>query len=519
MDSSIYQKIISCVIGFSLMGLPADAQQSKPNIVLILADDLGYSDLGCYGSEIHTPHLDKLAAEGLRFRNFYNAGRCCPTRASLLTGQYPHDAGMGHMVSYADQPITPGPYQGFLRPDRPTIAEVLRKAGYSTYMSGKWHVGERPQHWPRKRGFDRYFGLISGASSYYELVDEKRRRVMVRDDEVWEPPAAGFYMTDAFTDTALAFVDQHYNDEQTNSQPFFLYLAYTAPHWPLHAPDTVVAKYEALYLQGWDEIRKSRFERMKATGVIDQRYTPSSRPDDIPAWDPVDDKKQWARKMAVYAAMIEIMDDGIGKIVDQLDEKGALDNTLIVFLSDNGACAESVERRGLNDATKRIGDRGSYVAYETPWAYASNTPFRKYKKYMHEGGIATPSIWYWPRVIKQPGEFIDVVGHITDLMPTLSKLAGADDNRDTPGTSLVPFLNGDEDAKKQERTIYWEHEGNVALRKDDWKLVKDKEDPAWALYHLGRDPTESKNLGNLYPEKLKEMQGILSEKLKATKKR
>jgi len=496
---------------------PSFAQQGtadRPNIVVILADDMGYSDIGCYGGEIHTPNIDKLAEGGMRFRSFYNAGRCCPTRASLLTGQYPHDAGMGHMVSYADEPITPGPYQGFLRTDRPTIAEVLREAGYSTYMAGKWHVGERPQHWPRKRGFDRYFGLISGASSYYELVDEKRKRVMVRDDAIWNPPATGFYMTDAFTDTALTFVNEHYADNRTAKRPFLLYLSYTAPHWPLHAPDSIVAKYEARYLRGWDAIRASRFEQMKASGVIDDRYTPGVRPEDIPAWNSIPDKKQWARKMAVYAAMIEVMDKNIGRLVHQLEEKGVLENTLIVFLSDNGACAESVERRGLNDATKRVGERGSYTAYEAPWAYASNTPFKKYKKYMHEGGIATPSIWYWLQGIKQPGEFTDGVGHIIDLMPTLRELSGVAADGHLPGISLVSLLKRNDIGSRHNRTLYWEHEGNIAIRRGDWKLVKDKEDPAWALYNLDDDPTESRDLSAAYPQEVHALKDTLDRRIK-----
>lgn len=516
MKIAIFPLALLLLAGCYIRGFAQKGTADRPNVVIILADDMGYSDIGCYGGEIRTPNIDKLAAGGLRFRSFYNAGRCCPTRASLLTGQYPHDVGMGHMVSYADEPIEPGPYQGFLRTDRPTIAEVLRNAGYSTYMAGKWHVGERPQHWPRKRGFDRYFGLISGASSYYELVDEKRRRVMVHDDAVWTPPATGFYMTDAFTDTALTFVNEHYANSHTANRPFLLYLAYTAPHWPLHAPDSVVAKYETRYLQGWDAIRASRFEQMMAKGVIDDRYTPGGRPEDIPAWDSINDKKQWARKMAVYAAMIEIMDDNIGRLVHQLEEKGVSDNTLIVFLSDNGACAESVERRGLNDITKRIGERGSYTAYEIPWAYASNTPFRKYKKYMHEGGIATPSIWNWPRGIKRPGELTNSVGHIIDLMPTLSELAGAGGNRNLPGRSLVSLLKGKGTDGKTERNIFWEHEGNAAIRKGDWKLVKDKEDPSWALYNLADDPGESVNLSGRYPKKLRELQAILTERLAIT---
>lgn len=487
----------------SLMDIKAGNQSpARPNIVVILADDMGYSDIGCYGGEINTPALDKLAENGLRFTSFYNAGRCCPTRASLLTGQYPHDAGMGHMVSYADEPIVPGPYQGFLHTDQPTLAEVLRAAGYGTYMAGKWHVGERQQHWPRKRGFDRYFGLISGASSYYEIVEEKRKRVMVRDDEPWQPPADGFYMTDALTDSALAFINQHDADRPTNEKPFFLYLAYTAPHWPLHAPEAVVAKYETLYLQGWDAIRESRFERMKSMGLINNRYTLNDRPETIPAWDTVTNKRQWARKMAVYAAMVEIMDDNIGRVVRQLEERNMLDNTLIVFLSDNGACAETVGRRGLNDTTKRIGERGSYTAYGPEWANVSNTPFRKYKKFMHEGGIITPSIWHWPQGPVNRGGTSDGIGHVMDLMPTFLELSGASPSSvpALPGMSLVPQLK-DRGAGSASRTLAWEHEGNRAVRSGDWKLVKDQEDDSWALYNLKTDPTELRDLSRLYPEK------------------
>ncbi len=487
-----------------LAGIKAGNRDTNPpNIVVILADDMGYSDIGCYGGEISTPNLDKLAKNGLRFKSFYNAGRCCPTRASLLTGQYPHDAGMGHMVSYADEPITPGPYQGFLHTDRPTLAEALRATGYGTYMAGKWHVGERPQHWPRERGFDRYFGLISGASSYYEIVEEKRKRLMVLDDAPWQPPADGFYMTDAFTDSALAFIDQHENHRQTSGRPFFLYLAYTAPHWPLHAPDSVVANYENQYLHGWDAVRESRFDRMKTLGIIDNRYVLSDRPEAIPAWDKVTEKSRWARKMAVYAAMIEIMDNNIGRVLSQLEERNLLDNTLIVFLSDNGACAETVERRGLDDTTKRIGERGSYTAYGAEWANASNTPFRKYKKFMHEGGILTPSIWHWPRGLVNAGRISDGIGHVMDLMPTLLELSGAPIPSWTafPGVSMVPQLK-DQEPNGEKRTLAWEHEGNEAVRSGNWKLVKDKADASWALYDLSTDPTELRDVSRLHPEKV-----------------
>lgn len=478
--------------------------QERPNIVVILADDMGYSDIGCYGGEIHTPNLDRLAGNGVRFRSFYNAGRCCPTRASLLTGQYPHAAGMGAMITYPGQPVKEGPYQGFLYPGKPTIAEVLRTAGYRTYMSGKWHVGERPEHWPLKRGFDRYFGLISGASSYYEIVEEKRRRVMVADNQRWEPATEDFYMTDAFTERAIGFVEDHYRNSETAERPFLLYLAYTAPHWPLHAPEEVIARYEQQYLQGWDVLRQKRFARMSKLGVVDDRYVMSDRPPEVPPWVTVTDRQQWARRMAVYAAMIEVMDQGIGRLVQQLEQQGQLEHTLIVFLSDNGACAESVARRQLHDSTKAIGQRGSYVAYETPWAMASNTPFKKYKQFMHEGGINTPSIWHWPDGLHLKGHFTGGEGHIIDIMPTLLAVSGATINGASRlyGINLLPLLRGGPPA---EREWYWEHFGSQAIRRGAWKLVKDKGDAAWALYDLGNDPAEARDLSELYPEKVQEL--------------
>lgn len=469
----------------------------RPNIIIIMADDMGFSDIGCYGSEISTPNLDKLAANGLKLRNFYNAGRCCPTRASLLTGKYSHAVGMGDMVSFEDQKVPKGNYQGYLDPSVPTIAEDLRSAGYSTYMTGKWHVGESPEYWPLKRGFDRYFGLISGASSFFEVLKEKRKRFVVQDDKEYILPKEGYYATDAFTDKAIEFVKS--ND--TKNKPFFLYLAYTAPHFPLHAYEEDIAKYENFYLQGWDKTRADRFKKMQKIGLLDSRYQLTPRPNDIQAWNEVTDKKTWARKMAVYAAMIDRMDKNIGELIQSLETSKQLDNTFIIFLADNGGSPENVDDRKLGEPNKRLGERGSYGTYDFQWANVSNTPFKLYKKYMHEGGINSPCIIHWPAKIKPQKDYIDAPSHVIDLLPTSLELAGAKP-ANVHGKSLSYIWNGE---KKPSRTIFWEHEGNKAIRKGNWKLVKELEDADWELYDLGNDPSETKDLASRSTHKVVEL--------------
>ena len=464
----------------------------RPNIIYIMADDLGFSDIGCYGGEVQTPNLDKLASNGMKLRTFYNNSRCCPTRASLLTGQYPHTVGMGHMVTLAQNKYDSGSYQGFLSPDHPTIAEELKKAGYRTYMSGKWHVGERREHWPVKRGFDRYFGLISGASSFYEITPaEKAKRFYAVDDKDYEIPAEGYYATDAFTDRAIGFITDH--KKQHTSQPFFLYLAYTAPHFPLHALEPDIAKYEKIYAKGWDLARQQRYEGMKKAGYIDDRYQLTPKTKGIPDWTGDNEKDQWVRKMAVYAAMTDRMDQNIGKLVAALKGNRQLENTLIVFLSDNGGCAESVNTKGLHDPAKKVGEKGSYSAIEEAWANVSNTPFRMYKHYMHEGGIATPFIVHWPAAIKPGKGFSDGIGHVIDLMPTALELAGAKQGN-LPGKSISYLWRSD---RQPDRTYCWEHEGNKAIRKGKWKLVRDYSDLSWELYDMQADPTEMKDLASV----------------------
>ena len=467
--------------------------QETPNIVIILADDLGYSDIGAYGGEIQTPALDALALGGVRFQRFYNGGRCCPTRASLLTGRYPHAVGMGAMVSGRNSLPQPGPYQGYLSEEAPTIAEMLREAGYSTYMSGKWHVGEKPEHWPRQRGFDRYYGLISGASSYYEIIrDQPRIREMVLDDTPWSPPAEGFYMTDAFTDQAITFLEEH-----PAENPFFLYLAYTAPHWPLHALPEDIDRYRDRYVEGWDVLRDERYASQMAMGLIDSTWNMPPRPEHLPAWEDEPAKEDWAHRMAVYAAMVDRMDQGIGRVVDQLQTMGVLDNTLVLFLSDNGGCAESVAGRNLHDSTSVIGARGSYVAYQEAWANASNTPFRLYKQWMHEGGIATPLIAHWPDGIAAPGRITASTGHVIDLMATIGAITRSP-AQNTDGQSLVPVFYSAIDAT-WDRTLFWEHIGHRAVREGRWKLVYDRRLGQWELYDLQVDPTELTDLSGSHP--------------------
>ncbi len=492
------------------------SEAPKPNIILIMADDMGFSDLGCYGSSIHTPNLDTLAENGFRLTQFYNASRCCPTRASLLTGLYQHQAGIGDMVGDYGIPA----YQGYLNRQCMTMAEVLKSAGYETYMSGKWHVGTDPEHWPRKRGFDRYFGLITGASSYYDLHPYRVNgppAIMARDDERYYPPDSGYYMTDAFGENACKFIEEH---KDRSDRPFFLYLAFTAPHWPLHAPEKEIDKYLGRYMIGWDSLRQERYERMRKMGIINTDWELSPRNDVVPPWDSIlpDEKKMWDRRMAVYAAMIDRMDQNIGKVFTALREEDLDKNTLIIFIADNGGCHERIKNRGNYVHTSGItGHRDSFDSYQYNWANASNTPFRMFKHWVNEGGISSPFIAWYPDMIK--GGTINTTNpaHIIDLMPTFIELSGAtypdefngQRIKALPGKSLVPLLKGEDTG---ERILFWEHEGNQALRKGDWKIVstwnRKGEFPDWKLYNLKEDRSEMHDLSDQYPGILHEMTAL-----------
>jgi arylsulfatase len=486
-------------LSLALSGDGAIKPPPRPNIVVILADDMGFSDVGCYGGEISTPNLDRLAAEGLRFTQFYNAARCCPTRAALLTGLYPHQAGVGAMIRNLGTPA----YQGFLNDAGVTIAEVLREQGYRTFMSGKWHVGEERPHWPTDRGFDRYFGLISGASSYFKL---DKGRKMALDDQPFTPPAEGFYLTDAITTHALQFLDE------AKGKPFFLYLAYTAPHWPLHALPDDIAKYRGRYRLGWDELRRQRHTRQLKLGLVNKQWPLSPRDPAAPAWDSLRDaaKDAWDLRMAVYAAQIDRMDQGIGRVRAKLRQLGVEKNTLILFLSDNGGCHERV---GATNPAAPPGGPDSFMAYGLPWANASNTPFRQFKSRVHEGGIATPLIAWWPALIKKGGRLTPQVGHVIDLMPTVLEAAGAEHPEKfhgrelTPlaGRSLLPVLRGQ--TRPVHDALFWEHFGNRAVRQGRWKLVALAQRD-WELYDLEADRTELNNLAAIQPEKVTELAAL-----------
>jgi arylsulfatase len=508
----------------ALLASSGKLENNRPNIVLILADDMGYSDIGCFGSEIKTLNLDRLAQQGLRMTQFYNASRSCPTRASMLTGLYQHQAGVGDMVSDQGYPS----YQGFLNDKCVTLAELLKMNGYRTFMSGKWHVGGKPEALPLNRGFERYFGLIDGAGSYYKPIAYRANMKPVRwmlDDNDFFPPDTGFYFTDAIGDYALSFIK-----EREKNEPFFLYLAFTAPHWPLHALPEDIQKYRGKYMMGWDKLREERYNRMLSMGIIDQSVKLSQRDSKVPQWDTLTEeaKEMWDLRMAVYAAMIDRLDQNIGRVITCLEKAGELDNTLIIFLADNGGCHESTRSQAQFLKVKgKTGTPDSFDAYELPWANASNTPFRMFKHWVHEGGIATPFIAYYPKLIKG-GRIDSQTAHIIDIMPTVVEMTGArypgkiveltetekpeiiaeKDIIPMEGVSLLPVFQ----AKKLKRKspLFWEHEGNRAVRYGDWKLVSVYDNSAaksfeWELYNMKEDRSELNNLSGKYPRKKSEM--------------
>ena len=496
----------------------------RPHVVIILADDMGFSDIGCYGSEIPTPHLDALASRGLRFSQFYNTARCSPTRAALLTGLHPHQAGMGTLAEdpgrRADAHDAAG-YQQYLNDRCLTLAEALKPAGYRSYLAGKWHLGYHDEaKWPRQRGFDRFYGLLSGAGSYFTPTGP--RGLTLDNAPLPTPSDPGYYATDAFTDHALQFLREHPVDT-----PFFLYLAFTAPHWPLHARTNDIAMFVGRYRGGWDRLREERFARQQALGVVPSHARLSPRDDGARSWDTLsaDEQTQLDYRMAVYAAQVHRMDHNIGRVVALLRERGQLDHTLILFLSDNGGCAEPYTDLGggplaaINDpAAGGPGNRtgqGRGSSYGTGWANASNTPFRRYKSRLHEGGIATPLIAHWPRGLQTaPGTVTSAPGYLTDIVPTVLELAGVtypshrDERPLTPlvGRSLTPvFATGD---RTDPGPLFWEQYGNKAVRKGPWKAVQTAEKEAsgqWELYDLSHDPTELDDIATAHPDTLRDL--------------
>jgi arylsulfatase A-like enzyme len=518
-------RAILSVAVIALLTIPAVAEE-RPNILLIVADDLGFSDLGCYGGEIATPHLDALAKDGLRFRQFYNCARCCPSRASLMTGLYPHQAGVGDMNV---QQNAPG-YRGFPQPNTVTIAEVLRAAGYHTSLVGKWHLSAGPRTpRPTDRGFDEFYGMIGGFNScfqedpfYTRLPAGRLKRHYAKDQ---------FYSTDVFGDYSLDFLAE----ARKQKRPFFQYLAFNAPHFPLHAKPDDIAKYADTYTKGWDKVREERLARQEAIGLF-PKGTPLSprspfatradfyRTGENPAWDTLDadGRADLARRMAIFAGMVTCMDRNIGRVLDDLKTHGELDNTLVLFLSDNGACAEwdpfgfdgssgpkNILHKG--EQLETMGSAKTYHSYGSGWANAGNTPFRLYKHYCHEGGIRTPLITHWPSGFAAKGEYRDQPGHLIDLMATFVEVARANypttlnGNAITPmeGTSLTPsFANKSLDRE----LLAWEHERNRAIRVGKWKLVAEA-GHEWELFDIEADPVEMTNLATKQPETVKDLAG------------
>lgn len=500
--------LASALVGSAAAALPRRPRRprprrERPNIVIILADDMGWSDIGCYGGEIQTPNLDRLAAGGLRFTQFYNSARCCPTRAALLTGLHPQQAGMGGMVSGKSSVSgdPEGPYQGWLSRSAVTIAEALAPAGYRRFMAGKWHIGEHRPDWPCDRGFEHYFGLISGAGNYWDPLHFKgeRQRQMALDHEPYEPDIGDFYLTDAITDHACQYATEGAADDD----PFFLYLAYTAPHWPLHAWPEDIERYRGVYRDGWEPIRAARHRRQLELGLVDPSWALS--PADAADWGAVADQHLQSLRMQVYAAQIDRMDQGIGRLLTTLERAGQLERTLLLFLSDNGGCHEGgpLGFDRMNNGAPP-GGIDSYQSYGQSWANASNTPFRKFKHWVHEGGCATPLIAHWPGAVAAGG-VTDQPGHIIDLMATCLEVAGADypaqhaGRAITPleGRSLVPILGGG--TREPHPELCWEHMGNRAIRVGDRKLVMAKDGP-WELYDLAADRTELHNLATERPD-------------------
>jgi arylsulfatase A-like enzyme len=503
-----------CMAGVCLSFCHKLEAEKKPNILLILADDMGYSDIGCYGGEINTPNIDKLARDGVRFTQFYNAARCCPTRASLLTGLYPHQAGVGDMV-YRNQG---GAYLGYLNNSTVTLAEVLKEAGYKTLMSGKWHVGHKEEtQWPSHRGFDRFYGIHIHVDSYYKVLEncdvylDDIIHIPATDNPVNDlDPGQEWYTTDVFTDYAVKFMDEASKTEK----PFFMYLAYNAPHWPLEAPSVDIEKYRGKYMMGWDRLREDKFRKMKELGIIpgNEILSPSGNP----RWDTLSDadKKEFDFRRAIYAAQIDRLDQNIGRVIDHLEKTGELNNTIILFLSDNGCSSEDgmfgfnwpeFRRENYKDWNK-LSNRS--VSQGQAWANASNTPFRLYKKWVHEGGIATPFIVKWPGVIKNKGSLTNTVAHVIDIMPTLCEVAGirypevynGRDIKQNEGISLVNILEGRKIRDK--RKLYWSHEGNNAVRIGDLKMVMKNENKEWELYDLGKSRSETVDISGAFPEKV-----------------
>ena len=509
-----------------LVGLSSLSAADKPNIVFILVDDMGFSDIGAYGGEIKTPHIDSLAQGGVRFSQFYNASRCCPTRATLMTGLHPHMTGIGHMTNSPnsekhDKGKAFPSYRGFLNRHCVTLGELLGPAGYSTYLSGKWHLGGNKQsRWPLQRGFEKFYGCIAGSTRFFSPDTDTRvgRGITSGNESVSRVKSTTdrpYYTTDAFTDHGIKFIEQG-----AKEKPFFLYLAYTAPHWPHQAHEEDIDKYRGKYRIGWDQLRRERYQRQIELGLFEEKHRLSPRDSKVPAWTNLkpETQKEMDLRMAVYAAMIDRLDQNVGKLISVLKKRGVFDNTLILFMSDNGACAEgpTLGRGNIFDVEKRNLETNNN--YGAAWANASSTPFRLYKHYTHEGGSATPFIMHWPKGIKNQSNWYREPAQVLDIVPTLLEVCDVKypktyqghELHSLRGISLIPSFSG----KPLIRTkpMFSEHENNAFMIDGSWKLVgkgvaaaQGMDIGKWELYNLRNDRTELKNLAEKENQCLKEM--------------
>lgn len=496
---------------------------SHPNIVIVLADDLGYSDLGCFGGEIRTPNLDRLASEGVRMTNFHNSPRCSPSRASLLTGLHPHQTGIGILTN----DDSPAGYRGTLNDRCVVIAEILAESGYETAVRGKWHlssdmVNPNPA-WPTERGFGSFWGTLTGCGSYYNpgtLTRDEESAQMEADDP-------DFFYTDRIAEEAIDFLNA-----SDPAQPFFLYLPFTTPHWPLHARPETIASYDGVYDDGWDAVRGRRWDRQRKLGIVDESVELSPRFPGISPWEEEPEKEWQARRMQAYAAQVEEMDTAVGNVMSVLEYQERLDDTIFIFLSDNGASDESLplvelerfrQRKEIvrtrtkdgrsvqigNDPSFFPGAEDTFQSYGPAWANVSNTPFRLYKVWTHEGGISTPLLVRWPNGGLAAGTTVDSPHQLIDVVPTLLDATGLDYPARRRGVSVHPLpgvtmLDEWRGASGDERTLWWEHTGNGALREGRWKLVRQWGWP-WELYDVDTDRSETIDLASEHPDIVAEL--------------
>ncbi len=507
---------VAVLISVSCLCQLSFAQESRTNIVLVMVDDMGWSNIGCYGGMIETPNLDRLAANGVRFNQFYNGARCCPTRATLMTGLHPHQVGLGHMtlpmgkaanstpenprsdyrLKTEDRSHIPSGYQGWLDAAIPTLPEMLKAAGYGTYMTGKWHLGcEKSETWPLQRGFDRFYGHLAGTSDFFRPAN------LYRGNDPITATGERYYITDAISDEAIGFLEEH--DEQQDELPFFLYLSYNAPHFPVQCMPEDYQKYRGRFKDGWDVLRQRRLEKQIAMGLVPTNTKLAPRPDNVPAWGTLTPEKQDEMDaiMATYAGMIDRVDQNIGKLLQHLEATDETENTLIYFLSDNGGEAESGPFGQFE--FKNLGQYGKGgFKYGKGWATLSNTPFREYKHFAHQGGVQTPLIVHWPRGIT-PGlnnTIVEHPGFLPDIVETCLDVAKASRPPTTrsDGLSLAGLLKGKQ-AEVRHAPLCIEHEGNRIARDGNWKLVSFFNKP-WELYDLDNDRSEVTNLVASHPE-------------------